>query len=231
MFERLWVWIPASYTGWTFFCIDLLYKLYCLFEKTKNKRKRDRWLANSLGTSHSKPLINKLIRSFHYYPRNSKYLGRRLSLYDWSSVWLDWIQEFQHIQITNILTCSAKSTPDKLEARCTVILPLWWVFSGVPLRTMQCYTYSRTQRKLHGFAVRQALRDIVVSFHGELLRSSFSVREIPIATIRRSFLRSLKFGKIRVTLNITFWSVTFVQLKLWAREPYLLLPTPWHVFF
>ena len=40
MFERLWVWIPALYTWWTFFHIYLLKKLYCLFEKTKNKQKR-----------------------------------------------------------------------------------------------------------------------------------------------------------------------------------------------
>ena len=39
MFERSWVQIPALYTGWTFICIDLLLKLHCLPEKTKNKRK------------------------------------------------------------------------------------------------------------------------------------------------------------------------------------------------
>ena len=38
IFERLWVRIPAPYTRWTFFHIDFLYKLYCLFEKTKNKK-------------------------------------------------------------------------------------------------------------------------------------------------------------------------------------------------
>ena len=42
IFERLWVRIPAPYTRWTFFHIDFLYKLYCLFEKTKNKKKRKR---------------------------------------------------------------------------------------------------------------------------------------------------------------------------------------------
>ena len=40
MFERLWVRIPALYTEWTFFHIDLLLQLYCLFEKTKNKQKQ-----------------------------------------------------------------------------------------------------------------------------------------------------------------------------------------------
>ena len=40
MFERLCVLILAPYTGWTFFHIDLLHKLYCLFEKTENKQKR-----------------------------------------------------------------------------------------------------------------------------------------------------------------------------------------------
>ena len=39
MFERLWARIPAPYTGWTFFHIDLLYNLDCLFEKTENKQK------------------------------------------------------------------------------------------------------------------------------------------------------------------------------------------------
>ena len=37
MFERLWVRILVPYSGWTFghfFHIDLLQKLYCLFEKT-----------------------------------------------------------------------------------------------------------------------------------------------------------------------------------------------------
>ena len=39
-----WVRIPARYTGWIwhFVHIDLLLKLYCLFEETENKRKRGR---------------------------------------------------------------------------------------------------------------------------------------------------------------------------------------------
>ena len=39
MFERLCFRIPVLYTGWTFFNIDLLSKLYCLFGKTENKQK------------------------------------------------------------------------------------------------------------------------------------------------------------------------------------------------
>ena len=42
MFERSRVWIPAWYTGWTFFSHWFVVKLYCLLEKTKNKRKRAR---------------------------------------------------------------------------------------------------------------------------------------------------------------------------------------------
>ena len=43
MFVRSWVQIPAQYTGWTFFHIDLLSKLYqCLFEKKTKKTKRGR---------------------------------------------------------------------------------------------------------------------------------------------------------------------------------------------
>ena len=45
MFERLWVRIPAPYTGWRFghfshwFVVNIV---CCLFEKTKNKRRRGR---------------------------------------------------------------------------------------------------------------------------------------------------------------------------------------------
>ena len=40
---RLWVQIPAPFTGCTFFHINLLQKLYrCLFKKTENKRWRGR---------------------------------------------------------------------------------------------------------------------------------------------------------------------------------------------
>ena len=44
MFEMLWVQIPVPYTGWT---LDIsshwfVEKLYCLFEKTENKKKRPR---------------------------------------------------------------------------------------------------------------------------------------------------------------------------------------------
>ena len=38
MFERSWVRIPAPYTGWTFFLIDLMRKLFVW--KDENKRKR-----------------------------------------------------------------------------------------------------------------------------------------------------------------------------------------------
>ena len=34
VFKSLWVQIPESDTRWTFFHIDLLQKLICLFEKT-----------------------------------------------------------------------------------------------------------------------------------------------------------------------------------------------------
>ena len=37
--ERSWVRILALFTGLTFFLIDFFVKLYCLFEKTENKRK------------------------------------------------------------------------------------------------------------------------------------------------------------------------------------------------
>ena len=42
MFERSWVQIPVPYTGWTFFHIVLLQKMYCLLEKTENKQKEAR---------------------------------------------------------------------------------------------------------------------------------------------------------------------------------------------
>ena len=43
MFERSWVRIwHHILMDMTFFRIDLLLKLFCLFEKTKNKRKRGR---------------------------------------------------------------------------------------------------------------------------------------------------------------------------------------------
>ena len=42
MLKRSWVQIPTPYTGLTFFHIDLLQKLYRLFEKTKNKPERGR---------------------------------------------------------------------------------------------------------------------------------------------------------------------------------------------
>ena len=44
MFLRSWVRIPMPYTGWTWHSYTLICckKLYCLFEKTKNKRKRGR---------------------------------------------------------------------------------------------------------------------------------------------------------------------------------------------
>ena len=44
MFRRSWVRIPALYTGWTwvFFTLICCKKIYCLFEKTENKRKRGR---------------------------------------------------------------------------------------------------------------------------------------------------------------------------------------------
>ena len=42
MFERLWVRTPVLYNGWNFFHIDLLEKLYCLFEKTEKTKKRPR---------------------------------------------------------------------------------------------------------------------------------------------------------------------------------------------
>ena len=38
----MWFRIPAPGTGWTFFTFICCKKLYCLFEKTKNKQKRGR---------------------------------------------------------------------------------------------------------------------------------------------------------------------------------------------
>ena len=40
MFKRSWVWIPALYTWWTFLTFSCWFveKLYCLIEKTENKR-------------------------------------------------------------------------------------------------------------------------------------------------------------------------------------------------
>ena len=48
MFKRLWVQIPVPYTGWIFSHIDLLQKLYYLFENTENKMKKRPVLAHFL---------------------------------------------------------------------------------------------------------------------------------------------------------------------------------------
>ena len=70
MFKRSWVWIPTPNTR-TFFTIILTYvvKLYCLFQKTENKRKKGRrcslgqkprFLSDFKGTNYNREAVIRL---------------------------------------------------------------------------------------------------------------------------------------------------------------------------
>ena len=69
-YQRSWVRIPVPYTGWTwyFFTLICCKKLYCLFEKTENKRKRGRdWpiFFNNTSLNISKRWCLRVIDYFH----------------------------------------------------------------------------------------------------------------------------------------------------------------------
>ena len=74
MFERSWVRIPATYTGWSFFALICCKKLYCLFEKTENKMKKRPGLAQRKKLGILKNLRHFMYRGLKANPANKLYL-------------------------------------------------------------------------------------------------------------------------------------------------------------
>ena len=54
-----------------------------------------------------------------------------VSLHSWSPVYFVWILLLSLWWMNNSFHCLAKIKPVKQEVSCTVILPLWWLFSAL----------------------------------------------------------------------------------------------------